>query len=330
MAYQEGDYIGRYRILRLFRGGGMITTYVAIDTRLGDRQVTIETFPIHSDEQLQLNIRKSTILAQLNHSNVLPTFDFGREADTFYLVNEYIPEGTLRHRHPRGTKVPLTTVMSYVKQVTAALQYMHDRGIVHRDVKPDNMFRNSDGRVVIGDFGLALILSGRTSDEQASVTGTPRYMAPEQFQGKAQRASDQYALGMVIYEWLSGEAPFSGTSWEVMQMQLHVQPPSLSTIVPGLPPEVDEVVHIALRKDPNDRFVHIKAFAYALEQASRSLSQSPALTLPQTVTTTPPYGAAVPSPNTKSPSVFRRASQSLTRLFSGKGEQKRRDTELSL
>jgi serine/threonine protein kinase len=323
MAYQEEDYIGRYRILRLFRGGGMATTYLAIDTRLGDRQVIIETFPIHSNEQVQLNIRKSTILTQLDHPNILPTFDFGREADTFYTVNEYIPEGTLRHRHPRGTKVPLTTVISYVKQVTAALQYVHDRGIVHCDVRPDNMFINSDDRVVLGDFGLALILSNETRDEQTGAKGTPRYMAPEQFQGKAQRVSDQYALGIVVYEWLSGEAPFSGTAWEVMQKQLYAQPPSLRTIVPGIPPEVDEVVHIALRKDPKLRFVHIKAFANALEQASRSLSQSPALIPPQTVTALPPY------PNTKSPSVFRRASQSLSRFLPGRGEQKRRDRELS-
>ena len=176
--------------------------------------------------------------------------DFGIGEDIFYIINEYILKGTLRQRHPIGTRVPLTTVTSYVKQVADALEYVHDRGIVHSDVKPENMFIRSGNQVVLGDFGIATILS----DDQTVPAGTFKYTAPEQINGKPQLASDQYALGIVVYEWLSGEPPFSGSGLEFTFKQLTELPTSLNTIFEGNSAEVNEVVMRALRKDPQDRY----------------------------------------------------------------------------
>src|SRR5438067_526369 len=179
---------------------------------------------------------------------------------------EYSPNGTLRQRHPRGTIVPLPTVISYVKQIASALQYIHDRGIIHRDVKPENIFLGSNDKVLLGDFGLATTIS----DEEQDIFGTPAYMAPETIQGKPGLTSDQYALSIVVYEWLCGERPFSGSFPEIVVQQINVPPPPLRKKVPSIPSAIEQVVMRALEKNPDRRFSSVQAFANALEQASEA------------------------------------------------------------
>src|SRR5437899_9959492 len=123
---------------------------------------------------------------------------------------DYAPNDTLRHRHPRGTRLPSAVFLPYVKQVASALQYAHDQKVIHRDVKPENMLLGRNDEVLLSDFGIAVVNQTSRSTTQQTVIGTVNYTAPEQLQGKPRYASDQYALGAVIYEWLCGSAPFTG------------------------------------------------------------------------------------------------------------------------
>ena len=138
-------------------------------------------------------------------------FDFDVQEGVPFLVMDYAPNGSLRQRYPKGKLVPLPQIVSFVKQMSAALQYAHDRKLIHRDIKPENMLLGLNGEVLLSDIGLVLIAQSTGSRTTKEVAGTIPYMAPEQINGKPRPASDQYALGIVLYEWLSGERPFNGS-----------------------------------------------------------------------------------------------------------------------
>jgi len=201
--------------------------------------------------------------------------DFGIEGTTPFLVMDYAPKGTLRQAHLRGSALPLPQVVTYVKQIAAALQYAHDAKLIHRDVKPENMLLGSHGEVLLSDFGIAVAAHHTSSLKTLDHAGTPPYMAPELIQGKPRPASDQYALGIVAYEWLCGERPFQGD--QVLYQQIVVPPPPLHEKIPTIPPAVEQVVLRALAKDPQQRFASIEAFATALEQAAQQLYGGSAL-----------------------------------------------------
>src|SRR5439155_23219890 len=156
-------------------------------------------------------LTEARTLAHLRHPHSVQVLDFGLEGMTAFLVMDYAPNGTLRQRHPTGTLLPLDTVVTYVRQVAEALQYAHQEKLIHHDIKPENMLLGRSNEVLLSDFGIAIVAqSSRYSGDQ-EVGGTIAYMAPEQLQGKAVPASDQYALGIVVYEWLSGDRPFHGS-----------------------------------------------------------------------------------------------------------------------
>jgi predicted ATPase/class 3 adenylate cyclase len=184
---------------------------------------------------------------------------------------EYAPNGSLRRRHPKGEVVLLPTLVSYVKQVADALQYAHEHKIIHRDVKPENLLLGRREEVLLSDFGLATIAhsTGSLSTSAQGTGGTIAYMAPEQIKGHPRTASDQYALGAMVYEWLCGQRPFDGSLSEVMVQHLSMPPPPLRERVPTISPTVEQVVLRALAKDPNERFASVASFAQALEQACR-------------------------------------------------------------
>jgi serine/threonine protein kinase len=166
---------------------------------------------------------------------------------------DYAPGGTVRKRHPRGVALPLPTILDYVKQVADALQYAHDEHFIHRDVKPENLLVGRRQEILLSDFGIALLAQTSRSQSMQDVTGTASYMAPEQFQGKPHPASDQYALAIMVYEWLTGACPFRGSFTEIASQHLFVPPPPLREKVPGLSPAVEQVVLTALAKDPHQR-----------------------------------------------------------------------------
>src|SRR5437660_4544005 len=185
------------------------------------------------------------------------------------------PNDTLRQRHTRGTHLPPSTVLEYVKQVANALQYAHEQKLIHRDIKPENMLLGQRNEVLLSDFGIAFIAQSSHYQGTRDVVGTVAYMAPEQIQGKPRPASDQYALGIVVYEWLCGTRPFNGTFTEIAVQHTIVPPPPLREKIPTLPRDAEEVVLMALAKDPQQRFASIQAFANAFEHACQIIKSDP-------------------------------------------------------
>jgi len=209
-------------------------------------------------------------LAQLEHPHIVRVLDMGIEELTPFMVMNYAPFGTLREHFPRHTRLPLQTVVSYVNQVAGALQYVHDQMLIHRDIKPHNMLLGPEKQIWLSDFGVAMLshsIDGNRSDT-SDFEGTVVYAAPEQLQGQPQRSSDQYALAVVAYEWLTGEWPFSGEFTDIARQHLFDLPPRMRRKGMDISPEVEEVIMRALEKDPDRRFNSVRAFAEELEWAS--------------------------------------------------------------
>src|SRR5439155_24033425 len=173
-------------------------------------------------------LSEARTLAHLRHPHIVRVLDFGIQEGTPFLVMEYAPGGTLRQLHPKGTRLPLDTVISYVKQVASALHYAHEQRLIHRDLKPENMLLGPDQELWLSDFGLAVVAHSARSQPFQQTAGTLAYMAPEQLQGHPTPASDQYALGVMVYEWLCGSRPFSGSFPELAVQHTLVPPPSLT------------------------------------------------------------------------------------------------------
>src|SRR5579885_3114700 len=227
MTDRLGQQLGNYRLTRLLGQGEFAEVYRGEHTLLGTTAAIKVLHTQVSQEGLAHFQQEARLLASLKHPHIVPVLDFGVDGQTPYLIMEYAPHGTLRTRHPSGTLLPLPTVVAYVKQLAEALQYAHERKVVHRDVKPENMLIGEQGQILLSDFGLALIAqSSRSLSTQDEIIGTVTYMSPEQIQGKPQPASDQYALGIVLYEWLCGTRPFQGSFTELCTQHLFAPPPS--------------------------------------------------------------------------------------------------------
>jgi tetratricopeptide (TPR) repeat protein len=267
MADRVGQQLDNYRLKRLLGAGGFGEVYLA-EQLSSSTQVAIKLLPQLAQDDL-LSFLNEARTFRLKHPNIVQVIDFGVEGRIPFIVMEYAPNGTLRNRHPKGTRVPLDVVVTYVKQVASALQYAHDQRLIHRDVKPENMLIGAQNQVLLCDFGIATIAHGTSSQSvEMSMAGTIPYMAPEQIQGRPTRASDQYSLGLVVYEWLCGDRPFHGTPTEVAMQHATQPPPPLREKVPTISLDVEQVVMTALAKDPKERFGSVQAFAQALAAAS--------------------------------------------------------------
>jgi WD40 repeat protein/serine/threonine protein kinase len=265
MTDRLGQQLGNYRLTRLLGQGGFADVYLGEHTLLGTRAALKMLHTQVDQDEVAHFQQEARLLANLKHPHIIAVFDFGLAGQTPYLVMDYASQGTLRARHARGTRLSPPTVVDYVTQVAEALQYAHDHNVVHRDVKPENMLIGEQGELLLSDFGIALIAHSSRQQPTQDVIGTIAYMSPEQLRGKPQAASDQYALGIVVYEWLSGTPPFQGSFTELCTQHLLASPPPL----PALSPAVEQVVLTALAKDPARRFETVAAFATALQQASQ-------------------------------------------------------------
>lgn len=269
MQDRTGQALGQYRIIALIGHGGFADVYLGEHVFL-KTQAAIKVLhtQIASDTNEQFLAEARTI-AHLVHPHIVRVHDFGIEGTTPFLVMDYAPNGTLRQRHARGSVLPLALIVPYLKQMAGALQFAHDRRLIHRDVKPENMLLGARNEVLLSDFGIATISQTSRSLSTQDISGTIAYMAPEQVQGKARPASDQYSLGVIVYEWLMGRCPFQGSFAELASQHMFAPPPSPRAFNPSIPVEVEEVLMTALSKDPDARFARIEAFANAFEQASR-------------------------------------------------------------
>lgn len=265
-----GQQLGNYRLLRLLGQGGFADVYLGEHQYLNTKAaIKVLQARLTSEDSANFQNEARTI-ASLVHPNIVRVLEFGLQGTTPYLVMDYAPNGTLRQRLPKGVPLPPGHILPYVKQMASALKYAHERKLVHRDVKPENMLLGQNNEALLSDFGIATASQSSRHDATGQVVGTASYMAPEQILGKPVTASDQYALAVVVYEWLSGDRPFLGTFTEVASQHMFAPPPPLRQRVPSLPPSFEEIIMIALAKDPQQRFDTIQAFAHAFEQACQT------------------------------------------------------------
>ena len=279
MTLASGTRFGPYEILSPLGAGGMGEVYRARDSRL-ERDVAIKVLPqslVNDAEALARFEREAKAVAALSHPNILSIHDFGRESGVAYAVMELLEGETLREKLDGGP-VPQRKALDYALQIAQGLAAAHDRGVVHRDVKPQNLFVTRDGLVKILDFGLVKIASPAPEGRSGALTtpgtrtgmilGTVGYMSPEQVRGAAaDHRSDIFSLGAVLYEMLTGERAFrQETDVETMMAILRVDPLE-TTAGRALPPEIEEIVAHSLEKSPEERFQSARDLAFALKVA---------------------------------------------------------------
>ena len=284
----EGLQFDQYHPVRLLKKGGMGEVYLAEDAKL-NRRVAMKV--IHTDivkyaddeearEAMRLFLREAQVVAKLDHPNILPLYDAGEKnvegITLMYMVMPLRKEGSLAdwlHRYHSGIPLSPRIVERIVRQAASALQYAHERNIIHQDVKPSNFLirdtvqHTAQMYLQLADFGVAKLTTTTTSHSQI-IRGTPTHMAPEQWEGQAVPASDQYALAVMVYELLTGQPPYEGGNHQQMWYQhSYVKPPPPSSLNPQLPDSLDSVLLRALAKTPRERYSSISAFALAFRQA---------------------------------------------------------------
>ncbi len=266
-----GQQLGNYRLQRLIGQGGFAEVYLGEHIYL-DTQAAIKVLrtQLETDEIAQFRTEARTI-ARLVHPHIVRVLDFGVDGTTPFLVIDYAPNGTLRKQHPAGVALPLSTIVGYVNQIASALQYAHEQKVIHRDIKPENMLLGRRNEVLVSDFGIALVVSSRSYSTQSKqdLVGTIAYMAPEQIQAQAGVSSDQYALGIVVYEWLCGSRPFQGSFAEIAVKHSLAPIPSLREKLPTISEDIEAVIMKALDKNPLARFASVRDFAIALSEVYR-------------------------------------------------------------
>jgi serine/threonine-protein kinase len=249
---------GRYAVQSRIARGGMATVYLAIDQRL-DREVALKV--MHADlaqdeEFLRRFIREARSAARLSHPGVVAVYDQGEDAGSWFLVMEHVPGHTLRDLlNERGRLTP-REALALLDPVLDALGAAHWNGIIHRDMKPENVLLADDGRVKVADFGLARAVTTATTNQDSKVLlGTVAYLAPEQVErGVADARSDVYAVGIMLFEMLTGRKPFAGdTPIQVAYQHVHSDVPAPSTFAPGIAPALDLLVSQATSRDPDAR-----------------------------------------------------------------------------
>jgi len=271
MVDRVGQQLGNYRLVSLLGQGGYAEVYLGQHVRF-KQQAALKVLHAHLSEQEAEHFQQEAeTIATLAHPGMIRVLDFDVQDGIPFLVMDYAPNGSLRQRYPKGSRVPLPVIVSSVKQLAEALQYAHEQKFIHRDVKPENMLLGRRREILLSDFGIATIAHSTSSLSTSAdgTSGTLAYMAPEQIEGHPRPASDQYALGVVVYEWLCGERPFEGSVSELIAQQLSMPPPPLCERVPAMPAEVEQAVLRALAKDPKARFASVADFATSLEQASQ-------------------------------------------------------------
>ncbi len=263
--------VGNYHLLRQLGSGGSAHVYLAehiyLKSLMALKLLTLSSAHHEEVQHFQLEAR---ILAHLRHQHIVRALDFGWERGVPFLVMEYAPGGTLQQAFPLGKALPISSILPAVLQVASALQFIHNNGVIHCDVKPGNVLLGPRDQVWLSDFGIASTATSasRTGYGRRAVPGTPCYLAPERLHGQTLPASDQYSLAVMVYQWLCGACPFEGSVHEICAHHQSTPPPRLQERVPSISRAVERVVLKALEKEPQKRFADVQEFALALKQAS--------------------------------------------------------------
>ncbi len=269
-----GQQLGHYRLLSLLGSGGFADVYLSEHVHLHTQAAVKILNTRLAEADIEAFRREAQMVAFLQHPSIVRVLDFGVEQTIPYLAMDYAPNGSLRDRYPKGTVVPIPEIAPILIQVASALQYAHDQRLIHRDIKPENMLLGRNSEVLLSDFGIALVTQSSHLQSAQDIAGTITYMAPEQIQAHPRPASDQYALGVVAYEWLCGQRPFQGSYTEIAIKHTLTPPPPLREQIPHLPTNIEQVIMRALQKDPQQRFDNVITFAQTFAQAAQSFIQS--------------------------------------------------------
>jgi serine/threonine protein kinase len=265
-----GQQLGNYRLLDLLGIGALTKVYLGKHIHIDIlAAIKVLNTPLIEKSDIGVFQAEAHVAARLHHTNIVRILDFGVEDATAFFVATYVPHGTFPRNYPKGSRLLPITILPWVKQICSALQYAHNHHIVHRDIRPENILLGDNNEVLLDHFGSYLV-PGLSENRWIDV-GPLAYLAPEQIGGRVDLASDQYALGVVTYEWLCGKLPYEGTQMEILtQLLSDVPPPPLRKAIPTLSPAIEQVVLKALTKDPQQRFPSIQDFANAFERACSS------------------------------------------------------------
>lgn len=296
----------RYRLLSQVAAGGMAVVYKAQDTllnRIVAVKVLRESFAADPTFQARFQ-REAQSAANLNHPNVVTVYDVGHDAGRHYIVMEFVDGEDLKQIIRAEAPLPIQRAVDITVQMCAALGAAHRAGLVHCDVKPQNVLVTKDGRVKVTDFGIARALSQASSHITDTVWGTPHYISPEQAAGQTPTpSSDVYAVGVVLYEMLAGRLPFEGeTHTQLALAHMRDEPPPLTAFNPGVPPYLDQIVRKVMSKEPSVRYRSADQLATILLEYRHVADQStglqpvPRASIEQTVTHPPVRTASPPPP----------------------------------
>ncbi len=296
--------LGQFQITRELGRGGMAIVYQAYQPAL-QRQVALKVLPpnLAQDDFVRRFQHEAIAAAGLRHPNIVTIYDVGSEGRYNYIVMEFLEGRPLSDVIRAGGPMPLARACKIIEQVAQALDYAHQHGFIHRDIKPSNVMLDRSEHATLTDFGIARALTGTHLTQTGTLIGTPEYMSPEQVTGEEIDArTDVYSLGIVAYEMVTGQVPFSGTTASVLYKQANTPPPPLRTHVPGVNPTVENVILRALTKRRDERYATAGQFAQALTTAvagqpvampSRptppTVTPQPVYTPPQAAYTTPVY-----------------------------------------
>ncbi len=271
------SHLGRYEIISELGQGAMGLVYKARDPLI-DRIVAIKTINLNqaTDEREEYEGRfyqEARAAGRLSHHNIVTIYDVGKSGDVAYIAMEFLQGRELRDLLNEKPMLPVDQVLDIVIQVAQGLGYAHEHGIVHRDVKPSNIMIAKDGHVKITDFGIARMASAAVRTQTGMVLGSPKYMSPEQVMGKlADQRSDIFSLGIMLYEMLTGRAPFAGENVNaIMYQTLNAVPPSPSSLNPAVPEMLNFIVAKALAKKLDDRYQSARELADDLRTCCDSL-----------------------------------------------------------
>ena len=258
----------RYKIIDHLGTGGMATVWLGYDTIL-DRNVAIKTFKIDANDEdaVKRFNREAKAVTSLSHPNIVSIYDVENEGDFYYLILEYVEGMTLKDYMMKNPKMPIETIVHISKQIADGLCHAHQNGIIHRDIKPQNILMNENLTCKITDFGIARAYGDTTLTQTNQMLGTVYYLSPEQARGNVATAqSDIYSLGILIFEMITGQIPFKGESAVAIALKhLQEELPDIDKFRENVPQSVKNIVLKATMKNPNERYISSKELAEDLE-----------------------------------------------------------------